>query len=49
MLFNMLRGGKTRSLVRHREFNTPGILNDGFVRVLVWDEGVERSAEEIGK
>lgn len=36
-----------RPLVRHYKFDPPGMLDTRYVRVLVWDEGVERQPEEM--
>ncbi|EAU29278.1 predicted protein [Aspergillus terreus NIH2624] len=36
-----------RPLVRHYKFDPPGMLDTRYVRVLVWDEGVERRPEEM--
>lgn len=38
-----------RPLVRHYKFDPPGMLKEEFVQVLVWDEGAERSADEIAR
>ncbi|PGH14606.1 hypothetical protein AJ79_02941 [Helicocarpus griseus UAMH5409] len=36
-----------RPLVRHYKFDPPGMLEAEYIKVMVWDEGAEKSREEM--